>query len=163
MNAQYRSAVLFVKDMAASRRFYEQLLGQQVEMDFGPNVGYTCGLSLWEVRAACEVIFQREPDTDAPLGRSNLETYFEVDDLDAAQQTLTEAGVRLVHPVIEQPWAQRTLRACDPDGHIVELSEPIDRTVRRLAEGGMNAAAISQKTAMPLPVVEQILAAGRPK
>jgi catechol 2,3-dioxygenase-like lactoylglutathione lyase family enzyme len=158
MKAQFRSAVLFVKDMAASRRFYEDLLGQQVEMDFGANVGYVGGLALWDIKAVFEVVYQRPPEADTALGRNNLEVYFEIDDLDAAQQALTAAGVRPVHPIIEQPWAQRALRVYDPDGHIIELAEPMPVVVRRLQAGGMSKEQIQARTAMPLPAIEQMLA-----
>ncbi len=157
MKAQFRSAVLFVKDMAASRHFYEQLLGQQVEMDLGANVGYVGGLALWEVQMAYSMVFQHAPERDP--GRDSLELYFEIDDLDAAQETLLAAGVKLLHPIIEQPWAQRALRACDPDGFAVEIAEPMPVVVKRLAASGLNAEAIQARTFMPLPAVEQMLAA----
>jgi catechol 2,3-dioxygenase-like lactoylglutathione lyase family enzyme len=157
MKTQFRSAVLFVKDMTASRRFYEALLGQQVEMDFGVNVGYVGGLALWDVQAVFDVVFHRAPDGDTRLGRNNLEVYFEVEDLDAMLQALMAAGVNLVHPIIEQPWAQRALRAYDPDGHIVELAEPMPIVVHRLVASGLSKEAIRERTAMPLPFIEQIL------
>jgi catechol 2,3-dioxygenase-like lactoylglutathione lyase family enzyme len=158
MHAHYCSAVLFVKEMAASRRFYEELLGRQVEMDFGVNVGYVGGLALWEHAAALDVMFHRKPEGEARLGRENLELYFEIDDLDAALQAFTAAGVSLVHPIIEQPWGQRALRVYDPDGHIVEVAERMPVVVHRLAASGMDAEAIRARTGMPLPVVEQMLA-----
>ncbi len=159
MKAQYCSAVLFVKDMAASRHFYEDLLGQQVEVDFGANIGYAGGLALWEVGVAFEMIYHHPPEGTAPLGRDNLEIYFEIDDLDAAQQALEAAGVRVAQSVYEQPWGQRALRVYDPDGHLIEIGEPMPAVVRRLAAGGMDPAAISARTMMPLPFVEQTLAA----
>lgn len=157
MRAQFRSAVLFVKDMAVSRHFYEALLGQQVDMDFGVNVGYVGGLALWEVNSAYSVIFHRAPEGDMRLGHDNVEVYFEIDDLDAIQQLLEEAGVRLVHPIYEQPWAQRALRVYDPDGHIIELAESMHVVVHRLADSGMSAQAVSERTFMPLQAIEQIL------
>ncbi|MBN1679538.1 MAG: VOC family protein [Anaerolineae bacterium] len=158
MNAQFRSAVLFVKDITASRRFYEQLLGQQVEMDFGVNVGYVGGLALWDVQAAFEVVFHRAPEGDARLGRENLEIYFEIEDLDAALQSLMAEEVNLVHPIVEQPWAQRVLRAYDPDGHIIELAEPMETVIHRLAASGLSKEAIHERTYMPIPFIEQTLA-----
>jgi hypothetical protein len=127
-------------------------------MDFGVNVGYVGGLSLWDVQAVFEVVFHRVPEGDVPLGRENLEIYFEIEDLDAALQSLVSEGVSLVHPIVEQPWAQRVLRAHDPDGHIVELAEPMQRVVRRLAASGQNQEAIRERTGMPLAFIEQILA-----
>ncbi len=158
MNAQFRSVVLFVKDMAASRRFYEQLLGQKVDLDFGVNVGYVGGLALWDIRAVSDVVFHHAPEGETRLGRDNLEVYFEIDDLEAAQKFFQAEGVALVHPLAEQPWGQRTLRVYDPDGHIVELGEPMQVTVRRLAASGLSKEAIQQRTGMPMPFVEQTLA-----
>lgn len=163
MQATFRSVVLFVGDMAASRRFYEGLLGLEVDMDFGVNVGYTCGLALWQVRAAHEAIHGHAPEDDTPLGRGNLEVYFEVDDLDAARRAVEAAGVPVVHPIVEQPWAQRVLRLYDPDGHIVELGEPMPAVVRRLAAEGLDAEGIRGRTFMPIEVIEHLLAGGEPR
>jgi catechol 2,3-dioxygenase-like lactoylglutathione lyase family enzyme len=163
MQATFRSVVLFVGDMAASRRFYEGLLGLQVDMDLGVNVGYTCGLALWQARAALEVIHHHAPDDDTPLGRGNLEVYFEVDDLDAAGRAVEAAGVPVVHPIVEQPWAQRVLRVHDPDGHIVEIAEPMHVVVGRLASEGLDAEGIRGRTYMPIEVIEHLLAGGEPR
>lgn len=40
MEISYVSAVIFVRDIAISRRFHESVLGQQVLMDHGPSVGF---------------------------------------------------------------------------------------------------------------------------
>lgn len=158
MKTQFRSAVLFVKDMAASRHFYEDLLGQEVEMDLGLNVGYVGGVGLWEASFAYKMVFQRE--LAGELGRDSLELYFEIDDLDAMQEALLTADIKFAHPIIEQPWAQRALRAYDPDGFVVEIAEPMPVVLRRLSASGLNAEAIAARTFMPLPVVEQMLSAG---
>jgi catechol 2,3-dioxygenase-like lactoylglutathione lyase family enzyme len=47
MTLTYQSSVLFVQDIAASRRFYQELLGQAVEMDFGSSVDFYGGFTLW--------------------------------------------------------------------------------------------------------------------
>ena len=33
--------------------------------------------------------------------------------------------VDLIHPIVEQAWGQRVFRFHDPDGHAVEIGEPI--------------------------------------
>jgi hypothetical protein len=66
--------------------------------------------------------------------------------------------VRLVHPITEQPWAARVLRAYDPDGHLVELAEPMDVVTRRLAADGQSTDAISKRTGMPVAAIEKMLA-----
>lgn len=157
MNVRYISAVLFVKDMAVSRQFYEGMFGQQVDTDFGKNVGYTSGLALWEAGVAHRIIYDREYTGSAPLGRQNFEVYFESDDIDAAWKELQASGVTVIQPLYEQPWGQRTLRVADPDGHIVDVGEPMPLAVKRLAGQGFDHAEISAKTMMPISGIEDIL------
>lgn len=157
MNVRYVSAVLWVKDIAASRRFYEGMLGQQVDTDFGANVGYKSGLALWEAGIAHQTIYGCDRADRAPLGRQNFEVYFESEDIEAAWRDIQDAGVRVIQPLHAQPWAQRALRVADPDGHIVEIGEPMPRVVRRLAAQGLDPASISARTMMPPDVIAQIL------
>ena len=157
MNIRYISAVLFVKDMAISRQFYEGIFGQKVDTDFGKNVGYTSGLALWEAGVAHQIIYDREYTGSAPLGQQNFEIYFESDDIEAAWQELQAAGVTVIQPLYEQPWGQRTLRIADPDGHIVDVGEPMPLAIKRLAAQGLDHAAINAKTMMSIPVIKDIL------
>ena len=157
MSVKFKVAVIFVKDVDASRAFYEGLLGQKVTMDHGENVEFEGGLSIWDVNHAYEMVYQRAPESDAPLGRENLELYFESSDLDAIWQTLSDARVDVVHPMREQPWGQRVFRVHDPDGHVVEVGEPISATILRYHAQGMDAAAVAERTSMPLEIVEQVI------
>jgi len=43
MRVNFRSSVLFVQDVAASRHFYENILQQRVEIDYGENIGFVGG------------------------------------------------------------------------------------------------------------------------
>jgi catechol 2,3-dioxygenase-like lactoylglutathione lyase family enzyme len=156
MSIKYQSSVIFVKDIKASRQFYEELLDQQVEMDFGPNVGFVGGFAIWQVEHAYQTIFDHTPEDDRPLGRENLELYFESEDLDAVSAKLSEAGVQFVHPTREQPWGQRVFRVYDPDGHIVEIGEPIPVFIQRFLGQGMSVEEAAERTSMPAEVVRQI-------
>ena len=156
MSITFQSSVIFVKDIKASRHFYEDLLGQEVLMDFGPNVGFVGGFAIWQVDHAYEMIFGKPSDETSQLGRGNLEVYFETDDLDAAWARLSGADVEFVHPLREHPWGQRGFRSCDPDGHIVELAEPMPAVIRRFLAQGMSAEEIAKRTFMPVEVVQQI-------
>lgn len=156
MSIKYVSAVLLVKDVAKSRHFYEQVLGQKVLMDHGVNIGYEGGFAIWQADYAQQVIHGQPKNGNNRLGCDNLELYFEVIDLDAAMQTIELAGVKYVHPLQEQPWGQRVMRVYDPDGHIVELGEPMFVVIRRFQAQGLSTKEISQKTSMPEEIVEQI-------
>jgi catechol 2,3-dioxygenase-like lactoylglutathione lyase family enzyme len=157
MPPQFQASVIFVKDIKTSRAFYEGLLGQKVLMDHGPNVGFEGGFAIWEVSHAFEMVYRRAPESGGPLGRENLELYFEAADLDAIWQQLSGAGVKAVHPVREQPWGQRVFRVQDPDGHVVEIGEPMPVVIMRYSEQGMDQATIAERTSMPLEVVEMIM------
>lgn len=159
MPPQYQASVIFVKDVKASRTFYEGLLGQKVMMDHGPNVGFEGGFAIWEVNHAFEMVYQRAPDSGEPLGRENFELYFESTDLNEIWQQLSGAGVKAVHSVREQPWGQRVFRVQDPDGHVVEIGEPMSVVIMRYSDQGMDQAAIAERTSMPLEVVEMIMEA----
>jgi catechol 2,3-dioxygenase-like lactoylglutathione lyase family enzyme len=157
MSVRYISAVLFVKDMPAARHFYEDLLGQEVELDLELNVGYKSAFALWENKCANDIIFHRDPDSAEPLGRRNLELYFETEDLDAITERLRAAGVSLIHEIHEHPWGQRALRVYDPDGHIVEVGEPMPAVIRRMATQGLTRDQIRERTAMPDAMIDQAL------
>ena len=43
---KYSSTVIAVSDIAASRKFYEDLFGLELYQDYGINISFTCGLSL---------------------------------------------------------------------------------------------------------------------
>lgn len=153
MEMKLISSVLFVKDMQASRHFYETVLGQKVLMDHGPNVGFDGGFALWQVEHAHQMIF----GGPKLMGNANLELYFETDHLDEALVALNAQNVKLIHPLVEQPWGQRVIRFYDPDEHIVEIGEPMPAVIFRLAGGGLSSAQIAERTSMPEEIVKQIL------
>jgi catechol 2,3-dioxygenase-like lactoylglutathione lyase family enzyme len=161
MNIKFESSVIFVQDIAVSREFYENLLEQKVQVNHGVNIGLVAGFALWQVDHACEVIYGHKPENTTRLGRQNYEMYFEAADVDAALARLTEAGVDFVHPLVEQPWGQRVFRVYDPDGHIVEIAEPMDAVLVRFSDEGLSVETIAERTAMPLELVEQIIRGGR--
>jgi catechol 2,3-dioxygenase-like lactoylglutathione lyase family enzyme len=156
MTITFQSSVIFVQDIAASRRFYEDLLGQEVEMDFGPSVEFRDGFALWQVDHAFQTIYECAPDTTERLGRQNYELHFETADAKAASVGLSEAGVEFVHPLREMPWGKRIFRVRDPDGHIVAVGEPMTAVIARLLGEGLSAAAVAERTAMQIKTVEQI-------
>jgi catechol 2,3-dioxygenase-like lactoylglutathione lyase family enzyme len=155
MDTTYRSCVIFVQDIAASRRFYEELLGQAVEMDFGLSVDLQGGFALWQIDHAFQTIYERAPDAAEQLRRGNHELHFQTADAKALADRLSKAGVEFVHPLREMPWGKRIFRVRDPDGHIVAVGEPMAAVIARLLSEGLSAEAVAERTAMPLQIVEQ--------
>lgn len=156
MAIKYEGVAVFVADIKVSRRFYENVLGQKVLMDNGPHVAFENGFSLWEAGHALEVVFGGEPSAAGPQGRDNFEMYFECADIDAAFEELSKASVAEVHPVVEQPWGQRVARFRDPDGHLIELAEPLPMVVRRFMDQGMSLEQVAESTSIPLELVRQM-------
>ncbi|MBE0695695.1 MAG: VOC family protein [Anaerolineaceae bacterium] len=155
MELRLTGSVLFVKDIQASRRFYEEVLEQKVDLDLGLNIGYVGGLALWQRDHAHSILFQNT--LGAPGGHNNnVELYFETSQLDEACQRVEAAGVEWVNRLFEQPWAQRAFRFYDPDGHIIEIGEPMPGVITRLLAQGMSVEAIAQRTAMPLEMVRAL-------
>jgi catechol 2,3-dioxygenase-like lactoylglutathione lyase family enzyme len=157
MKARFQSSILFVRDIQASRRFYEHLLGQEVFQDYGPFVGFTGGLDLWQFNCNGQPV-QRTGNGSTPKATNgkSRELYFESDEPEALWARLTRAGVQVAQPVQEQPWGQRVFRVYDPDGHIVEIAEPMPVVVRRFLAAGMPEEAVAERTMMPLIMVQQI-------
>lgn len=155
MSISYQSAVIMVKDVVASRQFYEGLLGQTVQMDFGLNVTFAGGFAIWQVDHAHRIAGLQSNCT-GQLGRDNLELYFETEELASALARVSDAGVEFVHPVREQPWGQRVFRCYDPDGHMIEIGEPMPIVIRRFLNEGMAAEEVAERTSMPLEIVRQV-------
>lgn len=160
MEIRYLGAIRFVRDIHVARAFYEELLEQEVEFDFGVNVSFVGGLAIHDRAHAEHELFAGANTACPPLDPSGSESYFEVRELDALVARLTEAETRFIHPVREQPWGQRVCRLYDPDGHIVELGEPMDAGVHRLMDGGMTLEQAAERVGMPIEAVRDLASNG---
>jgi catechol 2,3-dioxygenase-like lactoylglutathione lyase family enzyme len=161
MEIKFISAVIMVKDVKASREFYEGLLGQRVSMDHGPNVAFEGGFAIWQKDHASEIIFNQPHPAPIPAGCHAMEIYFETENLDEIRDKIAAKKIEFVHDLIEQPWGQRVLRVYDPDGAIVEVGEPMSCVIIRLLKAGLDEEEIVKHTSMPLVIIQQIAAAFR--
>jgi catechol 2,3-dioxygenase-like lactoylglutathione lyase family enzyme len=155
----FMGTLIAVDDIARSRRFYEQLLGQKVKFDHGRDVAYEGGFSIHQSSHFQSLLGET---AQRPLTKkaNNGELYFDTDELDAFCRRLAEAGVESVHGIREQPWGQRVARFYDPDGHIVEIGEPMEVVVRRFRREGKSVEDIARKTSLPRDFVEGALRNG---
>ncbi len=155
---KYMGPLIAVEDVAVSRRFYEGCLGQKVKYDFGVNVTFEGDFSIHSKASLVELLAGGEHVTIDPGAREG-ELIFETDEIEAIEQKLREAGARFIQPIQEQPWGQRAMRVCDPDGHLLEIGEDMQVVVRRYHRQGASVESICQKTGMPRPFVEGAVAA----
>ena len=166
--------VIFVQDMARSREFYQKLFNLEIEHDFGANISFKNGFSLWEKGSAMSIIHgvqnKEHSSTDqdsmpglrpSPLPYKELELYFETEDMDTVSHELATQKLDLIHDLKEEPWGQRTIRFYDPDGFIVEVAETMDAVILRLAAQGMSVADVAARTQHPVQYVEMTIARGK--
>lgn len=112
--------VIFARDMAAMRSFYEGVMGFPVDRELGPS---------WvELRVGSNVLALTEhgmmwDDVPTPAGALSLQLAFRVPpaEVDACAAALEERGVAIVHPPTDQAWGHRTLFFRDPDGNVLEI------------------------------------------
>ncbi len=153
---KYQSAVFFVSDVEKSKRFYNVVLGQKITVDFGANVGFEGGLSIWEKNYALHTIF-KEKVKQVAVGTNTAEIYFEASNLEELFERLVKQQVNVIHPIMEHPWGQRGFRIYDLDNHIIEFGEPMADVVLRLHNEGLNVEAIAEKSMMPPEFIKSVI------
>jgi catechol 2,3-dioxygenase-like lactoylglutathione lyase family enzyme len=158
MTIRFHSPCVFVSDLDRARAFYEETLGQTPSLILDGYVVYP-GFCLWRTDTARRHVFD---ETDAvpagPMGRDNFELYFETEQLDDAWDRVL-AHAAMLHPMKIQPWGQRCFRVRDPEGHIVELAEPMETVIRRMRDVGKTEPEIVAATMMPPDFVRHALEA----
>ena len=152
---RYNSVVLFSEDVPRLRDFYRDLFGLEVGLDLGGLVSFTCGISIWEAADARTMVYGGR-DLSPQAERPRQECYFETDPIETFLSEI-EGRVTFVHPLQTPPWQQRTVRFLDPDGNLIEVGEPMDAVVRRLAADGLGPDEVAARTMMPVEFVNAAL------
>ncbi len=126
MNLKFINTIVFVKDIGISKAFYIETLGLQVIGDYGAFVLFENHLAIHQARELAITVWKENAPsgTDQPQGRQNVLIYFETNELEAAFARLKDQ-VKLIHPIQRQAWGQLVFRFYDPDGHVIEIGEPL--------------------------------------
>ena len=156
MTVNFCSSVLLVNNIKDSREFYEDILGQTVEIDHGECIGFVGGFSIWQIEHAFEIMAKDYSSSLSGNKNGHFELYFESDDLDDMHKKLIARKVEFVHDVIEQPWGQRAFRIYDPDKHMVEIGEPMTAVIKRYLNQGITAIEVAKRTSMPFEIVQTV-------
>ena len=112
--------VVFVRDMAAMRRFYEDVLGFPLIRELSPG---------WiEYRVGGNTLALARPsrtaaDAPMPKGAASLQLAFKVSvpEVDQCADELLRKGVTLFSPPTNHAFGHRTLFFRDPDGNLLEV------------------------------------------
>ena len=112
--------VIFVRDMAAMRRFYEDVLRFPLAREL--SAGWI------EYRVGGNTLALARPsrtaaDAPTPAGSASLQLAFRVlpTEVDQCADELLRHGVALLSPPTDQPFGHRTLFFRDPDGNLLEV------------------------------------------
>ncbi len=119
--------MLSVSDLAASLRFYRDVLGGAEAYRFPPEgdavfVTLRFGaheLGLGRLGTAPPLHGQAQ----RPATGHRVELCVSVDDVDGATGALRDAGAPVVLSPCDQPWGERVAYVCDPDGNLVMLTK----------------------------------------
>lgn len=150
--------LIVVNNMEISRNFYEKVLNQKVQFDFGENVSFEGGFAIHLKSHFSDLINTSENDIIEKSNNSEL--YFEEEDLDSFLKKLENFGtVEYIHGLKEQPWGQWVIRFYDPDKHIVEVGEPMESVVKRFLSKGLSIEETAKRTLMPEEFVRHCLEA----
>jgi catechol 2,3-dioxygenase-like lactoylglutathione lyase family enzyme len=157
MNLKNCSTALFVEDIEVSKDFYCNILGFEIEFDFGKNVIFKTGVAIWEIDSHHIIPSTLGLDKVSNPAVNRFELYFETEDISGIYLILKEKQVRFLHEIQEEPWGQETIRFFDPDNHLIEVGESMEQFVRKLYSRGLSIEEIHNKTFIPENNINQLI------
>jgi catechol 2,3-dioxygenase-like lactoylglutathione lyase family enzyme len=114
---------LFAEDLAATKRFYQEVFGLPVHYEDDASVVFRFENSLINLLAASEATELIAPASIASReAGARMQFTITVDDVDATCADLQSRGVELLNGPIDRPWGVRTATFRDPAGHIWEIA-----------------------------------------
>ena len=155
MDIKFHSTVIMSEEFELMKSFYQEILQQKIEFDFGNCIGFKNGLSLWKLKEEYP-ISKKLGRTFDKSGNKNLEICFETDDFELVVENLKKYQLNYLHKETEELWGQQTIRFYDPENNLVEIGETIPCFVKRFRYQGMSLEEVSKKTSVPIEIVSEI-------
>ncbi len=148
------ATAIFVENVETSIEFYKEVLSQKVTIESKDiYVAFESGLAIWQTKFATETIFGAAKKFDG----HSFEICFESEDIEDAFKKACDAGAGIISKIEPQPWGQMVFRMFDPDGHIIEVAEPLSHTIQRFFDNGNTPEEIEQITHIPLEMIKNTL------
>ena len=117
------AVTLFVEDLGAARRFYQEVFGLPVAFEDDASTVFKFQNTLINLLKASEAPELIHPASVAhPATGARMQFTIDVDDVDAMCMELAARGVELLNGPIDRPWGIRTASFQDPAGHIWEIA-----------------------------------------
>jgi catechol 2,3-dioxygenase-like lactoylglutathione lyase family enzyme len=105
-------AIIAAEDIAAARRFYQDILGLDLLMDHGWIQTYGSSQKM-----SVQVSIASEGGSGTPVPDLSIE----VDDLDTALQRMKKAKVAIEYGPADEPWGVRRFYVRDPFGRLINI------------------------------------------
>jgi catechol 2,3-dioxygenase-like lactoylglutathione lyase family enzyme len=105
-------AIIAAEEIAAARRFYQDILGLDVLMDHGWIKTYGSSQKM-----SVQVSIASEGGSGTPVPDLSIE----VDDLDTALQRMKQAKVTIEYGPADEPWGVRRFYVHDPFGRLINI------------------------------------------
>ena len=147
---KFMCSLITVSDIKKSRDFYENVLGQKVESDYGRNVSFE-GFSI-HLRTHFQTLIENK---EIVVGGNNFELYFESDNLEQIVEKLKAEKVEFIHEIQEAPWRQLVVKFYDLDKNIIEIGETMEYLSFRLYHQGNSFDEISKLTGLSREFIEK--------
>jgi catechol 2,3-dioxygenase-like lactoylglutathione lyase family enzyme len=117
------AVTLFVEDLDAARRFYQDVFELPVHYEDSNSAVIIFGETMINLLKAEEARELIAPATVAPPESGHrFQFTIAVDDVDAMCNVLAAKGVELLNGPMDRPWGIRTASFRDPGGHIWEIA-----------------------------------------
>ncbi|MES0156596.1 VOC family protein [Mesorhizobium sp. M0018] len=100
------------QDIAAAKPFYQDVLGLDLKMDMGWIATYGSQETM-----SVQVSFIAEGGSGTPVPDISIE----VDDVDAALESMRTAGFAIEYGPADEPWGVRRFFVRDPFGRLVNI------------------------------------------
>lgn len=148
---KFQLALLAVKNVEISKKFYKELFNQDITLDLGKNVTFSGGFAIQE-----DFAWLTDIQANRVIEKSNnMELYFEVEDFDGFLQKLQRyQNIKYVHPPKKHEWQQRVVRIYDPDYHMIEIGESMVIIAKRYLNEGYSTEEVSKIIQHPIEFVE---------
>jgi catechol 2,3-dioxygenase-like lactoylglutathione lyase family enzyme len=137
------------------KAFYQEVLQQEIDVDFGNCIGFKNGISLWKLTNDYPIA-KKLGKTFDPAGNNNLEICFETNNYETVLAKLKKHDLMYLHETTEERWGQKTMRFYDPENNLIEIGETIPCFVKRFKNQGMTESEVSERTSVPLEMVKKI-------
>ncbi len=128
MIRKINATVLFVEDLEKCTGFYRDTIGMEAVFSDDSSVVFRTAdqdFLLLKLSAAIEMVGEAALSLEHGAGHRVL-LCAEVEDVDAAYQSLTAKGLTFIKPPKDQTWGRRTAYFADPEGNLWELFYILD-------------------------------------